>query len=280
MNVAVSKPLLCVVALLSAGCATSQVHWDSTKMREHALDYYSDEIIDNLIRASNGLVFIHVDVSQLTANVQSKIAGNIGGGQTLTRTSTKGATAVLSSMVQTAFRPITFTIAPERSDTLISDAKPEVNDPEVYKPYLQFLKLQDPQQRLQSITNFDLKLDRQIQSIRMRKEGERLTEGVDYIPGTLKEWHGREYYIPCEYKQAYFDLCLALIGRIKAGGAPVAVAPRSARTPSASTKPIKPASITPTAPAGFIPTKDSSRELRQLELNEDKLNQLRSMQPQ
>ena len=51
-----------------------------------------------------------------------------------------------------------------------------------------------------------------INSIRIRDERIHLAKS-DYIPGTLKRWRSQTYYIPSEYKQAYFDLCMALFRR-------------------------------------------------------------------
>jgi hypothetical protein len=42
--------------------ASDQAHWDERLMRDRALDYYTDEIMDNLIRAKNDFLFIHMDI--------------------------------------------------------------------------------------------------------------------------------------------------------------------------------------------------------------------------
>ncbi len=58
-------------ALGLAGCSTTAVRWDATKLREQATAYYEDQIVDNLIRARNGQLFLHVNLSSLDASIAS-----------------------------------------------------------------------------------------------------------------------------------------------------------------------------------------------------------------
>jgi len=159
----------CLIVALLSGCETGQVHWDSMKMREHLDHYYSEEIIDNLIRARNGLPFVHVDIDTLTASVTGTVTGNVGGGQTLNNTGTQvftkpaatrqvatttgmnpgvtttnafgTAVGVLGTISDLAVRPFTFSVAPSRTDKADVTTKPIVNDPCAYWPYLKFLTL-------------------------------------------------------------------------------------------------------------------------------------------
>src|SRR5438067_1446205 len=114
----------CIAVVLLAGCATQEVHWNAVKMREHVNDYYENEIMDNLIRGKEGLLFVHVDITSLSSGAASKLNGTIGGGETHTNATTASATGVISSIVRTVMRPFTYSITPERSNNLIISSSP------------------------------------------------------------------------------------------------------------------------------------------------------------
>ena len=56
-----------IAIVLLTGCTATVVRWNSVKMREEIIAYYNDEIMDNLIRMSEGLPFVHVDISSVSA---------------------------------------------------------------------------------------------------------------------------------------------------------------------------------------------------------------------
>jgi hypothetical protein len=35
----------------------------------------------------------------------------------------------------------------------------------------------------------------------------------EYVPGTLRSWQGQYYYIPNNYKQKFFELCMLILER-------------------------------------------------------------------
>src|SRR4051812_30548812 len=76
------------IALLNA-CRTPQAQWDATHLRTHAMDYYNDQIMDNLVRAQHGLAFIHVDISGLNSTVTTGINGTYSGGETTVNSGTR-----------------------------------------------------------------------------------------------------------------------------------------------------------------------------------------------
>ena len=78
-----------IAIVLLAGCTSTQVRWDATKMRKDVMVYYNDQIMDNLIKAKNKLAFVHVDIQTLTSSGGSQISGTIGGGETTTNTGTQ-----------------------------------------------------------------------------------------------------------------------------------------------------------------------------------------------
>src|SRR6267378_5466118 len=78
----------CIAIVLLAGCTSTQVRWDATNIRKQVMVYYNDQIMDNLIRATNHMPFVHVDITLLTSQGGSQISGTIGGGQSRTNTNT------------------------------------------------------------------------------------------------------------------------------------------------------------------------------------------------
>jgi len=126
---------VCAVTIIMAGCTSDEAHWDELAMRQRALDYYSDEIMDNLIRGSNGMVMLHVDIAGLTALVTTRLSATVGGGQTLMDTNervtqvpvisagniVRGAVQVMSTATQMAMRPFSFSLNPERDNALTVD---------------------------------------------------------------------------------------------------------------------------------------------------------------
>ena len=243
------------VIFLTTGCANRQVHWDAVQLRERALDYYTTQIMDNLIRGKNGMLLLHMDITALTAQVTSKAAGSVGGGRTTARTVNTGATGLLTTAADVTTKPFSFSISPERDDQLTITAVPEVNDPAIYQLYIQFLNLPAKPGREKSelfsspSSGVDVQESDHITSIKQRN-GEKL-KSDDYVQGTLTAWKGHQYYVPIAYKQEYFDLCVGLVSRIK----------------------LKPSAV-PEAKANLLPPKYDSPELRLLQQLQQKLNTL------
>jgi len=301
MTANVLQRMFGVVALFTVGCAAEEAHWDSAKLRQHAMNYYTDQIIDNLIRARNGQFFLHVNINNLQAQVISEVAGTVQGGQTLNNTNsrqtteqivtTKGRTiksptnelshvvagtlGIVGTAMDLAVRPFTFSATPRLNDQLNFGTVPEVNDPLIYAAYLKFLNA-EPDQPLGKIGTYTLMFGDDIKSVRRKEPGDSLREGAPrqhdplvsgahthyYVPGTLKKWNdGQIYYVPIAFSRAYFELCLELAGRITIGP----------KTKESETKGL---------PAGLnaLPSKPESPGEDQLKRIEQKLNSLPQQQ--
>ncbi len=313
------KRFVCVTTFFLVGCAVEEAHWDEARLREHAIAYYSDQIMDNLVRAKNGQFFLHVNINNLQALVTSEIAGSVGGGNTssnmhnrqltnqttTTTTAASQAVGVVAGAVGTVSRmamsPFTYSVAPKRSDQLTFAAVPEVNDQDLYQAYLQFLNVSDERPSLLEIgKEYELVTGDDVESVLKKKAGETLIAGepdpskrqsanaVYYVTGTLKRWNGDVYYVPLKFKDAYFQLCVAISGRInlpakgavsytggspspaKPGGVSAEAIPEASATPASPTpKPLK----TRSQPT-FLRDKKESEEQRQLKILEQKLNSL------
>ena len=82
-----------VFGLISmCGCTTTTAYLDQNVARRETLSYYNAEVMENLIRASQGLLFVHVDLTNLQATVTTNYAATLSGGQSLLNTSTNGTT--------------------------------------------------------------------------------------------------------------------------------------------------------------------------------------------
>ena len=190
-----------VIIGLCTGCTAFEAHWDTVSMREHAADYYTDEIMDNLVRARKGLLFVHVDILNMNAAVTARLPATVGAGVTRTHS----ATALLSNVV----RPFNFSLSPENDNALTINTTPVVGDGDVYRPYIRFLNLKRSDERLghapSDCVNFKA-------VVSVQKTDQKPSSG--FVEGTLKKGQdGSYYYVPEEFRRAYSELCLALMAR-------------------------------------------------------------------
>jgi hypothetical protein len=192
-------------ALFLSSCKTPQAQWDATHLRTHAIDYYNDQIMENLIRATHGLAFVHVDVTGLNATASQKLGATFNGGQSITNTGTNQTSnqtavsnlvtttvATVASLAHAATRPLTFGVSPERSNLINYNTVPLFGNIPVYDAYDDFLK------------QASVKVD----------DGLRAPSKGTYVPGTLKRWDdGRYYYIGAADQDAYRTLCMKIFRR-------------------------------------------------------------------
>ena len=114
-----------------------------------------------------------------------------------------------------AMRPFTASLNPERDNNITITENPTFGDTaDVYQTYAQFLNMTEPGGPL-SLRKYPwgyINVCRQFKSIQSRDLGNPPKPG-EYVEGTLTKWENRYYFIPIEYKQAYFDLCFFLMAR-------------------------------------------------------------------
>ncbi|HEX4653879.1 MAG TPA: hypothetical protein VH227_06495 [Candidatus Udaeobacter sp.] len=232
------------VYLVLSGCTSTQVHWDAVQMRENVIDYYNDEIMDNLIRARNSQPFVHVDVGSLQALTSSKLAGAVGDGQTITNTDTRaltnqtvttnttaalpsrmvaGTVGIVGTAAHMAMRPFTVSVAPERSDTLTINSIPAVGEEakSIYDCYFNFLNLcssKNPDCARRKGTGHFSYLE-YCDTVRTACTIEEQLRLPRYVPGTLKRRGGCLYYVPWFYREDYLDLCKNLLTAQRSGKA-------------------------------------------------------------
>jgi len=247
-NTPVNMRLLLLAGVL-AGCTTTHVQWDAIQMREQVIDYYNDEVMDNLIRAVNGEPFVHVDVAGVQAVAISKLAGSVGGGETSTRTNGTNpaiaATGVVATFGHTVMKPFSFTVNPERDENLTITSVPVIGaqpplvpgekaTPNVYQLYLRFLNLNDSNPGL---CNAEATFDflgkcvsvKYVCSFPERFHLRSYVNSADteqcYSPGTLKQRGNCWYYVPAKYRIQYLELFKAIVTAKRPGGSPLPPAP-------------------------------------------------------
>jgi len=111
------------------GCTATVVRWNSVRMREEIMAYYNDEIVDNLIRMSEGLPFVHVDVSSVSAAGLSQVSGTVGGGDTESFTKTSPSSSMMGALrtiARAAMTPFAYSVTPLHNDTLTMTAVPVI----------------------------------------------------------------------------------------------------------------------------------------------------------
>src|SRR5262245_43917779 len=75
--------LVLLVAVCGPGCRARQLQKDQDHMRCALLDLYTNQVMDNLVRAHNGMPIVQLDYSDVTATVTHTGNANFGGNQSL-----------------------------------------------------------------------------------------------------------------------------------------------------------------------------------------------------
>jgi hypothetical protein len=120
-----------------------QLASDQDRFRSALMQLYTDQVIDNLIRCQQGLPFVELDYSKITGTITQDTTGNGQVGETVTNNRTLsplGALLGATRMLQTAWM-VSLNLKQENQLTVTAD--PVVNQPTVYRAYLEFLSKPD-----------------------------------------------------------------------------------------------------------------------------------------
>jgi hypothetical protein len=133
---------ICALCLAAAGCAVEQVHDDQDKLRCALLDLYTDQLVDNLVRAVNGMPIIHLDYGTAQAQILAKDSAMVGDSysNTVTHMLTTAATTTLMT-TRSAVNTLMGNASRDNTETIAVTATPLTNSVEAYNAYLQFLAL-------------------------------------------------------------------------------------------------------------------------------------------
>ena len=68
--------VFCVCSVAAPGCAVHEMYKDQDQIRTALLDLYTNQIIDNLVRASKGMPIIQLDYTNAQAMITVKETGS------------------------------------------------------------------------------------------------------------------------------------------------------------------------------------------------------------
>ena len=133
--------MLMLGVLLLPGCRAAQLQHDQDDFRQRLMEMETNQILDNLILCQLGLPFVHLDYGKITGTVTQQ--ANVGGGesQTVTDARTISAARLFAGASRSIATAYNFTIGANQSNQLTVTAEPVLNQPSVYRAYLEFLAI-------------------------------------------------------------------------------------------------------------------------------------------
>ena len=133
---------VCTLLVPTAGCAVTGVHNDQANLRTALVTLCSNQVMDNLVRASNGLPIIHLDYTN--GNTQMTLDVNASLSETAGNTRSNALTALGMSSVL-VIRPFSNTIAGRLGMSRVNQvgvtATPVTTNNQLYDAYLSFLTI-------------------------------------------------------------------------------------------------------------------------------------------
>jgi hypothetical protein len=127
------------VTISSSGCLARQVAADGRNFRQALLDMYTDQIMDNLIRAAENRAFVQISYRALTVTDAQILKANLGAEADPTQTNTVlRTTAALVSNMYGATTKLLYGSSLERDRTMQIFADPVLAKDDVYTYYLAF----------------------------------------------------------------------------------------------------------------------------------------------
>jgi hypothetical protein len=166
-----------------AGCAVTETQNDQDKIRNALIDLYTNQVIDNLILAANGMPFIQLDYTNATATVTVNQNGTIGGTQQITNTHPLNMAARMAAVARTIQSTFTYGVGGANTNQIALTANPAINNDEIYDAYLEYLTAPGS----------------------LNVTHERPPDGAAHI---CRKWHGDYYWVPVEFRMEFLRLAL------------------------------------------------------------------------
>jgi hypothetical protein len=188
---------------LAPGCRSAQLEKDQDCMRDALLDLYTNQIMDNLIRAYNGYPIVQLDYSDITGTVTQNSNASYGGHQDLETDRNEFGVTTLRQF--TKF--FEYSIGGSQENQLTITANPVLNNNEVYNAYLEFL------QRPERFIASDEPPPPGAAHIVRCAPGAPCDSGCGPCKG--KKCVKKYFWVPCEYR--YDFLRLALVTTVQRG---------------------------------------------------------------
>jgi hypothetical protein len=184
MRLALATLPALLAATFAAGCASvAEVKCDQDKIRNALVELYTNQVIDNLILAANGMPFIQVDYSNATSTVTIAENGSLGGNQQITDVRPLNPAARLASVARGIMNVWNYSAGASNSNQIALTANPVNTNPEVYDAYLEYLTLPGS----------------------LRVSCDAPPEGAAHV---CRKWHGNYFWVPVEYRTQFLRLAL------------------------------------------------------------------------
>jgi hypothetical protein len=188
----------------ASGCRSAQLKKDQDGMRGALLDLYTDQIMDNLIRAHNGYPIVQLDYSDMTGTVTHNSNASYGGNQNLQTERNEFGLTTLRQF--TNF--FEYSLGGSQENQLTITANPVLNNNEVYNAYLEFLEKPE-----RFVASDDPPPPGAAHIVRCAPAS---PCEPGYEPCKGKKCDKKKYYwVPCEYR--YDFLRLALVTTVQRG---------------------------------------------------------------
>src|SRR5947209_10286846 len=126
--------LACGVLVSSSGCLARQVHRDGENFRQAVCDLYTDQALDNLIRAKCGMPFVQLNYRDMLVQDTDSITGTGGMDQTIAT----GRGLLAAAVTRTFTDKYSIGGTGKRDRQMSFHADPVVDTPEIYEAYIQF----------------------------------------------------------------------------------------------------------------------------------------------
>jgi hypothetical protein len=172
----------CLCGLGLVGCAVPELRNDQDRIRCTLLSLYTNQTLDNLVRAHNGLPIIQLDYTNANASVT--VSENASLSNTLITTRTNALTVALAKaegITRTTLDTVMGGLGAAQTNLIAVTANPVLTSHELYDAYLAFLGLPGS-----------------------------LCQGPDPPPEGVAHVcrkYGKVYYwVPVEYREQFFNL--------------------------------------------------------------------------
>jgi hypothetical protein len=177
-----SAVLLFVSIPMFSGCYHGQVRSDGNQVRNALLDMYTDQAMDNLIRAYENLPFIQLNYHDVLVQATDQYTGTLSNNQTFGATRSLTFINLAASAMRSVGTAFSFGGTAQRQDLLSFKADPITDQDDIYDKYLAFAR---------TPTFFQVS-----------------THRPDFKVHQIRKFQGRYYYVPCEAAPFFMDLIL------------------------------------------------------------------------
>lgn len=118
---------------MCTGCLARQVTRDGVQMRQALLEMYTDQVMDNLVRAHNNMPFVQVTYSDVTVQDNDELNATLNGSHTLSED-------LVPAVTRNFVRMFGWQAGGTRSRTMSFVANPITDQNDIYDAYLEFAR--------------------------------------------------------------------------------------------------------------------------------------------